>query len=169
MPAIPLILIAAILAWALPAAAGDRHVGYYYPEPTSSEEYTARAPILDGNDRKRRKDFLSGIVREIADEPYPPTYAMFAKGAEAEKLIVVAVQDGFYDTVFRARALFAALTSLARQTPLFAEFDKDDEFTFFDLCYMLGFEQITISDGKNFAHQVKLIAPSFKLKTQQSQ
>jgi hypothetical protein len=130
------------------------------------EKYEARAPILDGNDRKRRRDFISGIVREIADEPYPPTYAMFAKGAESEKLIIVAVQDGFYDTVYRARALFAALTALARQTPLFAEFDRDDNFTFFDLCYMLGFHQITISDGKNFAHQVEFITPSYKAKAQ---
>lgn len=145
-----------------PAFADDRHAGYYYPEPTSTEEYTARAPILEGNDRKRRRNFISGIVREIADEPYPPTYAMFAKGTESEKLIIVAVQDGFYDTIFRARALFAALTALARQTPFFAEFDQDDQFTFFDLCYMLGFDQITISDGHKFAHQVTLVTPSYK-------
>lgn len=158
------LVLATALCWAAPAAAGDRHAGYYYPELTSTEEYEARAPILDGNDRKRRRDFISGIVREIADEPYPPTYAMFAKGAESEKLIIVAVQEGFYDTVYRARALFAALTALSRQTPLFAEFDQDDTFTFFDLCYMLGFEQITISDGKNFAHQVKFRTPSYKSK-----
>ena len=162
MRAIRFLPLLALVLWFSPAFADDRHAGYYYPEPTSTERYTARAPILDGNDRKRRRDFVTGIIREIADEPYPPTYAMFAKGAEAEKLIVVAVQDGFYDTVFRARALFAALTSLARQTPLFAEFDRDDRFTFFDLCYMLGFEQITISDGKNFAHQVTFVTPSYK-------
>jgi len=166
MRTVRLILAATILCWATAATAEDRHTGYYYPEPTSSEKYTARAPILDGNDRKRRKDFISGIIREIADEPYPPTYAIFAKGGDAQKLIIVAVQDGFYDTVFRARALFAALTSLARQTPLFAEFDKDDQFTFFDLCYMLGFERITISDGKNFAHQVEFVAPRFKVNAQ---
>lgn len=152
----------AVFYWVSPSFAGDRHAGYYYPAPSSAEVYTARAPILEGNDRKRRRDFVSGIVREIADEPYPPTYAIFAKGGESEKLIIVAVQDGFYDTVFRARALFAALTALARQTPLFAEFDQDDRFTFFDLCYMLGFKQLTISDGKGFAHQVKFAAPSFK-------
>lgn len=162
MRAAKLILAVTLLCWSASATAEDRHAGYYYPVPTSTEDYMARAPILDGNDRKRRRDFISGIIREIADEPYPPTYAMFAKGEEAEKLIIVAVQDGFYDTVFRARALFAALTSLARQTPLFAEFDRDDQFTFFDLCYMLGFEQITISGPKEFAHQVVLVMPSYK-------
>lgn len=166
MNTLRLIVLASILAWFLPAAADDRHAGYYYPEPTSAEEYTARAPILDDNDRTRRRDFISGIIREIADEPYPPTYAIFAKGEESEKLIIVAVQDGFYDTVYRARALFAALTSLSRQTPLFAEFDKDDQFTFFDLCYMLGFEQVTITDGKDFAHQVTFVPPSYRAKAQ---
>mgnify|MGYP006237657199 FL=1 len=141
------------------AQAGDRHAGYYYPEPSSIEVYTARAPILPGNDRKRRRDFVSGIIKEIADEPYPPTYAIFAKGAEGEKLIITAVRDGFYDTVFRARALLAALTALSRATPLFQEFDEEDQFTFFDLCYMLGFKQLTVSDGKNFAHQITFTAP----------
>ena len=163
MRAIRYLALLTVFIWATPSFAGDRHAGYYYPAPNSTEEYVARAPILEGNDRKRRRDFVSGIVREIADEPYPPTYAMFAKGSESEKLIIVAVQDGFYDTVFRARALFAALTALARQTPLFAEFDQDDRFTFFDLCYMLGFKQLTISDGKGFSHQVKFTAPSFKV------
>ncbi|HKK30172.1 MAG TPA: molybdopterin-guanine dinucleotide biosynthesis protein A [Alphaproteobacteria bacterium] len=144
------------------AKADDRHAGYYYPVPASVEEYPARAPILDGNTRQRRRDFVSGIVQQIAEEPYPPTYSIFAKGAASEKLIVVAVRDGFYDTIFRARALFAALTALARSTALFEEFDDEDRFTFFDLCYMLGFEQITISDGRNFAHQVELVTPSVK-------
>jgi hypothetical protein len=155
--AIRLLVLIALVGWITPSAADDRHAGYYYPEPTSTENYTARAPVLGDNDRTRRRDFISAIVREIADAPYAPTYAMFAKGADSEKLIIVAVQDGFYDTVYRARALFAALTALARETPLFQEFDQDDRFTFFDLCYMLGFEQITISNGREFSHQVHLV------------
>jgi hypothetical protein len=157
-----ILFVVAAAFWSLTAAAEDRHAGYYYPDPGSTESYEARAPILEGSNRKRRLNFVAGIIREIADEPYPPTYALFAKGAEAEKVIIVAVQEGFYDTVYRARALFAALTALSRQTPLFRELDGDDQFTFFDLCYMLGFEQITISDGHEFAHQVSLVAPKVK-------
>lgn len=155
-----LVLISALIAPAYAAEEGDRHIGYYYPSPEIIEEYEARAPILDGNDRSRRLTFVSGIIQQIADEPYPPTYAIFAKGAEAEKMIIVGVRDGFYDTIYRTRALLAALTSLSRSTPLFKELDANQRYTFFDLCYMLGFTQLTISNGRDFAHQIKFLAPS---------
>ena len=32
----------------------------------------------------------------------------------------------------------------------------DDIFTFFDLARLLGFTEITVSDGETFAHQIKL-------------
>ena len=44
----------------------------------------------------------------------------------------------------------------ARQTELFKEFKVDDLFTFFDQLKLLGFEQLTVSDGKTYAHQIKL-------------
>jgi hypothetical protein len=79
---------------------------------------------------------------------------MFAKGTESEKLIIVAVEDGPLDTLYRARAVLANMTSVARLTPLFQELNVVETFTFFDLLYMLGFTQLTISDGREFAHQV---------------
>ena len=41
-------------------------------------------------------------------------------------------------------------------TPIFQEYGVEDYFTFFDLAKMLGFVQITISNGRDFAHQVTL-------------
>ena len=38
--------------------------------------------------------------------------------------------------------------------PIFQELGVQEWFTFFDLAKMLGFKQITISDGRDFAHQV---------------
>ena len=142
------------------AKAEDRHVGYYYPKPAVIEEYEARAPNLLENNRGRRLTFVSGLIRQIADEPYPPTYAIFAKGDEAEKLIIVGMRDGFYDTIYRTRALLAALTALSRATPLFQQYDPEQRYTFFDLCYMLGFQQLTITNGREFAHQVILVPPT---------
>lgn len=142
------------------ASADDRHVGYYYPDPDVVEKYEARAPLLDGNDRGRRLAFVSGIIAEIAAQPYPPTYSIFAKGTDAEKLIIVAVRDGFYDTLYRSRALLAAMTSLSRATPLFQDLDPDQHYTFFDLCYMLGFKQLTVTNGREFAHQIEFVTPS---------
>ena len=80
--------------------------------------------------------------------------AIFAKGAEAEKLILVSLQDGRVDTLYRARAVFANLTSVARVLPIFADYGVQDYFTFFDLAKMMGFSQITITNGRDFAHQV---------------
>jgi hypothetical protein len=148
------------IAWAgLSGPAGaqdDRHVGYYYPEPQSREVYKARAKSLPEAGRSQRILFVTAVTNQLLARPYPPTAAMFAKGAEAEKLIIVALEDGRIDTLYRARAVFANLTAVARVTPIFQEFGVEDFFTFFDLAKMLGFVQITISDGRDFAHQVTL-------------
>jgi len=138
------------------AQADDRHAGYYYPEPQTTEVYTARSRVLEEADRTLRIGFVTGVTNQLLNKPYPPTAAMFAKGDEAQKLIIVALEDGRIDTLYRARAIFANLTAVARVMPLFQDMGVQDWFTFFDLAKMLGFEQITISDGRNFAHQVIL-------------
>lgn len=139
-----------------PAEADDRHVGYYYPEPTSREVYQARSYTLPEASRKARVAFVTGITSEQNKAPYPPTAAIFAKGTEAEKLIIVALSDERIDTVYRARAIFAQMTAVARLLPIFTELGVEDYFTFFDLVKMMGFEQITISNGRDFAHQVSI-------------
>ena len=136
------------------AQAADRHIGYYYPEPQTQEVYKARAQTLPEADRTLRIGFVTGTMQQQFNAPYPPQVAVFAKGARAEKLIVVGLVDGRVDTLFRARAIFANMTASARQLPAFAQMGVQDTFTFFDLAKLLGFEKITISDGRDFAHQV---------------
>ncbi len=136
------------------AAAADRHAGYYYPEPETQETYTARIGILAEANRALRIGFVTGTTLQQFERPYPPQVAVFAKGAEAEKLIIIALAEGRIDTLYRARAIFANMTAAARQLPAFAQMGVQDTFTFFDLAKMLGFVQITISDGREFAHQV---------------
>jgi hypothetical protein len=152
---------AAVLVFGLATAANaaegdDRHAGYYYPEPTSSEVYEARALTVAEATRKGRIAFVTGITNEQNKAPYPPQAAIFAKGSEAEKLIIVALEDGRIDTLYRARAIFAQMTAVARLLPIFAQLGVEDYFTFFDLAKMLGFEQITISNGRDFAHQITI-------------
>jgi len=138
------------------ATANDRYVGYYYPEHGPREVYKARAETLSQADREMRIGFVTGIMNQQFQNPYPPQVAMFAKGDEARKLIIVSLVDGRLDTVFRARGVFANLTASSRLLPLFAEMGVQTYFTFFDLAKMLGFKQITISNGRDFAHQVVL-------------
>ena len=157
-------MIWAGLMWAglgAATAAGDRHAGYYYPEPTTREVYGARTDTLPEADRRMRIGFVTGIANHIANQPYPPQAAMFAKGSEARKLIIVALVDGRIDTIYRARAVLANMTAAARMLPAFQDMGAQTNgvqtnLTFFDLAKMLGFEKITITNGRDFAYQVIL-------------
>jgi hypothetical protein len=136
--------------------AADRHANYYYPTPQTSETYTARAQTLPESGRRSRIAFVTGLTNKMLQNPYPPEFVMFAKGSEAEKLIIVSVKADTYNTLYRMRALLATLTAVARVTPLFKQGAVQDYFTFFDLCKLLGFERITVTDGKDFAHRIDI-------------
>lgn len=149
--------LAVLLSAASFAQAGDRHANYYYPKPQSTEVYKARANVLPEASRRSRIAFVTHVMNEmIRKNPYPPQYAIFAKGDQAEKMIIVSLTGDGYDTLYRMRALLAMLTAVARTTPLFKEQEVEDYYTYLDLCKMLGFKQITVSDGKKFAHQIKI-------------
>ena len=150
------VLLAAAIAAASPAVAHDRHAGYYSPPPSSSETYKARALTLIDANRETRLRFVVGFSQKMLQNPYPPQFVMFAKGEEAEKLIIVSLYDGHLDTIYRVRALLALLTSVARASDFLKQLGVADFFTFFDLAKLLGFTQITVSDGADFTHQVAL-------------
>ncbi|HUI17328.1 MAG TPA: molybdopterin-guanine dinucleotide biosynthesis protein A [Alphaproteobacteria bacterium] len=138
------------------APSTDRDAGYYYPPPQTREDYRSIATTLADSTRERRIGFVTGMTQEMLNNHFAPQFIMFAKGDEANKLIIVSVQDGAYDTLYRARALFAMLSAIARLTPYFKENAVSAVFNFFDLCKLLGFTQVTWSDGKTLAHQVKI-------------
>ncbi len=136
------------------ATADDRHAGYYYPPVQTEEEYTARARTLLNADRHMRLEFVNTVTAEQYSQAYPPQYAMFAKGEDGEKMIIVSLYEGAFDTLYRARGLLAMLSAIARRTPFFREHSVEDIFTFFDLLKLLGYTQLTVSDGKSFSHRV---------------
>ncbi len=138
------------------AHAADRHEGYYYPPVETEEEYKARARTMLSADRAQRIEFINANAAAQLEAPYSPKYAMFAKGEEAEKLIIVSLEDGILDTIYRMRGLLAQLTARARRTTFFKEYEVEDYFTFFDLLKLLGFTQLTVSDGKTFAHRITI-------------
>lgn len=155
------VLCCGLLAVPLPGAQaagpnGDRHSGYYYPEPGSQEVYTARAQTLPEANRRLRVGFVTGVSQAMAARAYAPRFTLFAKGEQAQKLVIVALADGPIDTLYRARAVLADLTAMSRVLPIFKEFGVQDWFTFLDLAKMMGFRQVTISDGRAFAHQITI-------------
>jgi len=157
---LPAVLLAALAGFALAAPAplpgDDRHAGYYYPPPQSSEEYRARAATLPDASRKRRILFATELTNQMMANPYPPPFAVFTKGAEAEKMIITSLYRDGYDTLYRMRGLLAMLSARARSTPIFTEYQAEDLFTFLDLLALLGFELLTVTDGDRFAHQIRI-------------
>lgn len=144
-----------VAALAGPAAAQEgNHAGYYYPDPQSREEYISRARTMVDSDRSRRLQFTQSLTLGQLERPYPPSFAIFAKGDEAEKLIIVSMTSGYADTLYRMRGFLALLTHVSRESPLFTSFKVEEIFTFLDLLKLLGFQQLTVSDGERYAHQI---------------
>ncbi|MEM9010363.1 MAG: hypothetical protein AAGE18_03995 [Pseudomonadota bacterium] len=149
-------LTAALLTLSLAtvaAQAQDRQEGYYYPEITSVEEYTRNLPAPEAT-REDRLSFIASLMRAQGQLPYPNRMAIFAKGAAAEKLIIVALDDGIFRTLHRARGQMAIMTTVIRQLPFFAERGLQFNVTFYDMIQMLDFDHLTLSDGITWAHRV---------------
>lgn len=151
------IVIAATFMALGPASAKDNHAGYYYSEPTSSETYLSRMPVLNDASKRARIGFTVGLNTKQLKRAYPPSYHIFAKGGKSQKLIIIAVEENRYNTLFRLRALLAALTANARTSPLFTESNMPEELNFLDLCKMAGFTQVTISNGRDVTHQILIV------------
>jgi hypothetical protein len=146
--------VALCTAVAATAWASDRHAGYYYPTPATTEIYNARSLTLPDASREARLGFVIGMTQKMLGQAYPPQFAIFAKGDQGEKLIIIGLRDGYLNTLYRARAILAMLTSVARSTQFLTELGVAEFFTFLDLAKLMGFSQITISDGDSFAHQI---------------
>ena len=150
------LVTALVLAMPLAGGAADRHAGYYYPIPATTEVYTARAATLPEVNRKRRILFVTELTNQMLSGRYPPQFAIFAKGEHAQKIIIPGLYDGGYNTMYRMRGLLAMLTAQARTTPIFREYEVEEVFTFFDLLKLLGFERLTVTDGDRFAHRIDI-------------
>ncbi len=153
------ILIAAIIAVSLGAAilggaawaAGKD--SYYYP-PVDSEEVFARdLAVAPPAGRAVRVGFTTQITKAQLAAPESPRFVIFAKGDEAQHMIIIALDDQVFKTIYRARAVLAQLTSNVRGADLFVN-NIQDHATWFDLAKMLGFEDMVISDGATWSHRV---------------
>jgi hypothetical protein len=139
------------------AGAKDSHAGYYYPEPQTSETYISSQPILQSASKRARIGFTVGLNAKQLKRAYPPSYHIFAKGGQSQKLIIVSIDENRYNTLYRLRALLAALTANARTSPLFTESNIPEQLNFLDLCKMAGFTQVTITNGRDITHQIIIV------------
>ena len=77
-----------VFAYSGAGHADSHHIDYYYPAHADPEVFVARADVLQGMDRGVRVGFITGITQNQLEKPVAPLVVMFAKGWEADKLIV---------------------------------------------------------------------------------
>jgi hypothetical protein len=140
----------------VPAAGDQRYIGYYYPKPTSTETYTSQLQENSGVDLTQRIQFVTVVSQGTLQSTYRVPYAVFAKGDKADHLIIVGLQSGELNTIYRIRALLANMTTMSRTSPFFQEHTVAEDATFFDLLKLLGFHDVTVSDGEKITHQVTI-------------
>ena len=142
---------------AAPKAAGeDRYIGYYYPKPTSTETFESSMQTIAGVERAQRIQFVTVVSQGTIQSAYRVPYAVFAKGEKADNLIIVGMQQGELNTIYRMRALLANMTTMSRLSPFFQERTVAEDATFFDLLKLLGFRELTITDGEKTTLQVTI-------------
>ncbi|NNE51011.1 MAG: hypothetical protein HKN30_01250 [Sulfitobacter sp.] len=142
------------LLFATAVAAKDKYVGYYYPEITSEETFDRVIRTSVDASRPVRVDFVNILTASQLDAPESPKYLFFAKGDEAGTLILTALDDDVFATIYRARAVLAQLTVNVRMGGYFQQEDLQYVATFFDLLQMMEFDELVISDGDTWAHRV---------------
>ena len=149
------ILIATIIAASLlgSAWAGAKD-SYYYPPVSSEEVFTRELGATPPAGRAVRVGFTTQITKAQLAAPETPRFVIFAKGEEAQHMIVIALDDQVFMTIYRARAVLAQLTSNARGTDFFINNGIETQATWFDLAKLLGFEDLVISDGATWSHRV---------------
>jgi hypothetical protein len=142
---------------AAPKAAGDdRYIGYYYPKPTATETFESSMQTIAGAERAQRVQFVTVVSQGTIQSAYRVPYAVFAKGEKADRLIIVGMQQGELNTIYRMRALLANMTTMSRLSPFFQERTVAEDATFFDLLKLLGFRELTITDGEKTTLQVTI-------------
>lgn len=152
-------LIVITLAFALSSVLvhASEKEGYYYPPVNSQEVFnrnlTDEPPTTN---RAIRIAFITEITKAQMEAPETPRFSIFAKGLDAEHMIIVALDDQVFRTLYRARAVLAQLTSNARGTEFFIKSGIADKATWFDLAKLLGFEDIVITDGDLWSHRIEL-------------
>jgi hypothetical protein len=142
---------------AAPKAPGeDRYIGYYYPKPTATETFESSMQTIAGAERAQRIQFVTVVSQGTIQSAYRVPYAVFAKGEKADRLIIVGLQQGELNTIYRMRALLANMTTMSRLSPFFQERTVAEDATFFDLLKLLGFRELTITDGEKATLQVTI-------------
>ena len=147
-------LAACFLAPAVAAAQTDDRAEYYYPPITSDEVFDRTLGAAPPASRNVRIAFTTQITKAQLAAPENPRFVIFAKGDDAQHMVIVALDDEIFRTIYRARAVLAQLTANARGTEFFVRSGISTSATWFDLAKLLGFKDLIITDGATWTHRI---------------
>ncbi|MEM1073894.1 MAG: hypothetical protein AAF727_11390 [Pseudomonadota bacterium] len=156
---IRLLAVLTAIVFASTLWAQERYVGYYYPEITSEESFDRVVRNSQGADKAVRVDFVNVLTIAQLEAPESPRFVFFAKGEGSKTLILVALDDEIFSTLYRARAILAQLTVSVRKGGYFQQQQLQYVATFYDLLQLMEFDELIISDGENWSHQVNFVRP----------
>jgi hypothetical protein len=142
-----------LLAAAVPAS--DDEEGYYYPPVGSSEVFDRTLAETPPAGPGVRVEFVTAVTRQQFEQAYSPRFALVIKGGAKDELIIVALDDSIFSTLFRARAVMAQLSASARTTEFFVKNRLSEVATFYDMLKIMGFRTLTLSDGESWSHRVE--------------
>ncbi|MEM1351480.1 MAG: hypothetical protein AAGF27_04010 [Pseudomonadota bacterium] len=146
-----------VLLLAGPLAAEDRYVGYYYPEVTSEETFDRLIRDSAGAGKAVRVDFINVITTAQLEAPESPRFVFYAKGSDSATLILTALDDEVFSSIYRARAIMAQLTVSVRKGGFFRQEQLEYVATFYDLLQLMHFDELIITDGENWSHRVNFV------------
>ena len=123
----------------------------FYPTPKVIENYKSRRRVLTSTQNKTRIAFVNNILRAFIHRDAKERVFVFAKGKNAENMIIMDSVNGNLNTIFKVRAFIEVLPVLLRNSPIYRKFKNSEIPPFLDLAKMNGFKTITFTDGDKYS------------------
>lgn len=130
--------------------------GKYYPQVSSSDTPEIRFGKMAGVGPVERQFFIDQLNLAASTPGRTFPIVVQAVGENRETLVFLYLDADGPMTPYLARAILARLTSLTRSAPAISEMGLSNEFDIYNTAAVLGFAQIIVTDGRDFAHKADL-------------
>jgi len=130
--------------------------GYTYPKPQQVEVVETLVNQTQALPYQVRVQVATSILEMGSQRPYFPNMVPVIEGDDSKTLVLVDLGDANIDSVYKARAMVSAVTSLMRNNPLFLEYGVESDATMFDMLKIWGFERLIVTNAKDFSHEFQI-------------
>ncbi|MEM1390071.1 MAG: hypothetical protein AAGG45_03240 [Pseudomonadota bacterium] len=127
--------------------------GYTYPAPVGFEVVpTIVVDEVAIPSFEARVQFVSQLTQMLTSRPYAPLALAMTEGNDHQTIVFMDAGRLNVSTAYQARAMVAQMSSATRNSPVFAQYGVENYASVFDLFKLLGFDQVVITDGDDFAY-----------------